>query len=197
MWAQNALPLRDPDPQPILTHWGRVTHICVVKLNIVGSDNGLSPGRRQAIIWTNAVILLIGPLGTNFSEIVIENHTFSFKKMHLKMSFGKCRPCCLGLNVLRAVSHIRVNNVSDITDSPTATRASIHWAVRRLTAKSRKFSKPRDWMLQWSYRSEIWQAPRQQRCRGTCQILERLEKFKPESRGFETSRDLAVRRFTA
>ena len=31
----------------------------------------------------------------------------------------------------------------------------------------------------------------------TCQISERLEKFKPESRGFETSRDLAVRRLTA
>ena len=75
--------------------------------------------------------------------------------------------------------------------------ASIHSAVRRLTAKSREVSKPRDWMLQWSYRSEIWQAPRQQLCRGTCQISERLEKFKPESRGFETSRDLAVRRLTA
>ena len=43
-----------------LTHWGRVTHICVSKLTIIGSDNGLSPGRRQAIIWTNAGILLIG-----------------------------------------------------------------------------------------------------------------------------------------
>ena len=60
----------------LLTHWGRVTHICVVKLTIIGSDNGLSPGRRQAIIWTNAGILLIGPLGTNFSEILIEIHIF-------------------------------------------------------------------------------------------------------------------------
>ena len=33
-----------------LTHWGRVTHICVRKLATIGSDNGLSPGRRQAII---------------------------------------------------------------------------------------------------------------------------------------------------
>ena len=48
-----------------LTHWGRVTHICVSKLTIIGSDNGLAPWRRQAIIWTNAGILLIGPLGTN------------------------------------------------------------------------------------------------------------------------------------
>ena len=52
-----------------LTHWGRVTHICVGNLITIGSDNGLSPGRRQAIIWTNTGILLIGHLGTNFSEI--------------------------------------------------------------------------------------------------------------------------------
>ena len=83
-----------------LTHWGRVTHICVGKLTIIGSDNGLSPGRRQAIIWTNAGILLNGPLGTNFSEMLIEIHAFSFKKIHLKMSSGKWRPFCLGLNEL-------------------------------------------------------------------------------------------------
>ena len=83
-----------------LTHWGRETHICVSKLTIIGSDNGLSPGRRQAIIWTSAGILLIGPLGTNFNEILIEIHVFSFKKMHLKMSSAKWRPFCLGLNVL-------------------------------------------------------------------------------------------------
>ena len=56
----------------VLTHWGRVTHICINKLTIIGSDNGLSPGRRQAIIWTNDGILLIGPLGTKFSETLIE-----------------------------------------------------------------------------------------------------------------------------
>ena len=76
-----------------LTHWGRVTHLCVSKLATIGSDNGLSPGRRQTIIWTNAGILLIGPLGTNLSEILSEIHTFSLKKMHLKMS-GKWRPFC-------------------------------------------------------------------------------------------------------
>ena len=82
-----------------LTHWGRVTHICVGNLTIIGSDNGLSPGRRQAITWTNVGILLIGPLGTNFSEVLIGIHTVSFKKIHLKMS-GKWQPFCLGLNVL-------------------------------------------------------------------------------------------------
>ena len=83
-----------------LTHWGRVTHICVSKLTIIGSDNGLSPGRRQAIIWTNAGILLIGALGTNVSEISIKICTFSLKKMLLKMSSGQRRPSCLDLNVL-------------------------------------------------------------------------------------------------
>ena len=67
-------------------HWGRVTHLCVGKLTIICSDNGLSPGRHQAITWTNVGILLIGPLWTNFSEILIEIHTFSFKKIHLNMS---------------------------------------------------------------------------------------------------------------
>ena len=62
-----------------LTHWGRVTHICVSKLAIIGSDNGLSPDRRQAIIWINSGLLLIGPLGTNFSEILIQILTSSFK----------------------------------------------------------------------------------------------------------------------
>ena len=39
-------------PTESLTHWGRATHICVSKLIIIGSDNGLSPVRRQAIVWT-------------------------------------------------------------------------------------------------------------------------------------------------
>ena len=77
-----------------------MTHICISKLTIIGSGNGLSPGRSQVIIWTNAGILLIRTLGTNFN-ILSEIHVFSFKKMHLKMSSAKWRPFCLGLNVLR------------------------------------------------------------------------------------------------
>ena len=49
-----------------LTHWGQVTHICVNQLTITDLDNGLLPDRRQAIIWTNAGILLIRTLGTKF-----------------------------------------------------------------------------------------------------------------------------------
>ena len=83
-----------------LTHWGRVTHICISDLTSIGSDNGLSPGRRQAIIRTNAGILLIRPLGTSFSEFLVEILIFSFKKMRLKVSSAKRRPFCLGLDEL-------------------------------------------------------------------------------------------------
>ena len=95
-----------------LTHWGRVTHICVSRLIITGSDNGLSPGRRQAIIWTNAGILLIGPLGTNFSENSIEILIFSFTKMRLKVSSAKWRPFCLGLNELMSCYYHHDNSYS-------------------------------------------------------------------------------------
>ena len=47
-------------------------YICVSKLTIIGSDNGLLPGQRQAIIWANARMLLIRNLRTNFSEISSE-----------------------------------------------------------------------------------------------------------------------------
>ena len=67
------------------------------------TDNGPSPVRRQAITWTNARILLIGPSETNFSDILIGIQMFSFKKMHLKMSSAKWRPFCLGLNELRYI----------------------------------------------------------------------------------------------
>ena len=78
---------------------GRVTHICVGKLIIIGSDNGLSPDRRQAIIRTNARLLSIGPLRTHFNENLIKIQQFLLKKMHVKMSSAKWRPTCLGLNV--------------------------------------------------------------------------------------------------
>ena len=73
------------------------------KLTIIASDNGLSPGRRQAIIWNNDGILSIGLFGTKFSEILIEILTFSFKKVHLKVLSVKWWPFCIDLNVLRDI----------------------------------------------------------------------------------------------
>ena len=69
-----------------LAHWGRATHICVGKLTIIGSDNGLAPGRCQAIIWTSAGISLNGPLGTNFNETLIWIQHF-----HSRKCIWKCR----------------------------------------------------------------------------------------------------------
>ena len=89
-----------------------MTHICVGKLTIIGSDNGLTPERRQAIIWTNDGILLIESLGTNFSEILIEIQTFSLKKIRLKISSVKCCSFRLGLNVL--IQCILPTNPSEI-----------------------------------------------------------------------------------
>ena len=73
-------------------------------------------------------------------------------------------------------------------------RASIHKANGRLIAISREVSKLRDSGLDFSNRSEIWQAPRQQCCRDACQISERCDHYDTQSRDFETSRDLTVRR---
>ena len=78
-----------------LTHWGRVTHICVSKLIIID--------RRQAIICTNAGLLSIGPLRTYFSENLIKIQQFSLKKIRVKMSSAKWRPSCLGLSVLSLI----------------------------------------------------------------------------------------------
>ena len=89
-----------------LIHWGRVTHICVSKLTTIGSDNGLLPGRRQAIILTSAGILFAGSLGTNFCEISIAILTFSFKKIRFKVLSVKWPPFCLGLNVLNITSFL-------------------------------------------------------------------------------------------
>ena len=103
----------------VLTDWGGVMHICVSTLTIIVSDNGLSPGRRQAIIRTSAGILLIGTLGTNISEILIEIHTFSFKE-NFKISSGNWRPFCLGLNVLRVSAPLVKASLqhTSLTDTP-------------------------------------------------------------------------------
>ena len=138
--------------QIMLTHWGRVTNICVGNLTIIGSDNGLSPYRRQAIIWTNAGILLIGPLRT-FSEILIYIQTFSFKKMHLKMSSAKWRPFCLGLNVLNGGGAEPLHQTKY-----KMPRSHTHQFARQIS--------------KWPHHSEIWQPSRQHFCQGSCQISE-------------------------
>ena len=90
---------------------------------IITSDNGLSPARRQPIIWTNDDTLSIRPFGTHFNEILFEIQEFSFTKIHLNISSARCRPFCLGLNVLGPscevpvfFSHLYKNRINYIVD---------------------------------------------------------------------------------
>ena len=83
-----------------LTQWGWVTHICVSKLTITDSDNGLSPGRRQAIIWTYAGIFVNWTLRNKFqwnwnrnSYIVIQEN--AFENVVRKMVAILSRPQCV------------------------------------------------------------------------------------------------------
>ena len=119
-----------------------MTHICVGNLIIIGSDNGLSPGRRQSTIWTNTGILLIWPLGTNFNEILIGIQTFSFKKMHLKMSSAKWRPFCLGLNVL---IFLRVSQ----QETKTWSRSSDLYNPSNRSAKHRSYQQTMTYFGYW------------------------------------------------
>ena len=101
-----------------LTHWGWLTHICDSDLTIIGSDNGLLPGWRQAIIWTNAGILLTAPLRMNFNEILIEIQTFFFKKMNLKIS-AKWHLFHLHFNMLTHWGRDKMAAISQTTHSNT------------------------------------------------------------------------------
>ena len=93
------------------THSGQVTHLRVCKLRIIDSHNGSAP--------SNAEILIIVPLRTNFSEIVCEIQIYSLKKIRFKMSSAKCCPFHLGLNVLR-VLHFLYTFVTFATQSVPA-----------------------------------------------------------------------------
>ena len=82
---------------PVFYSWPHVS--CNDRLRInsfrkifnLSSDNGLSPGRHQAIIWTNAGILLFEPRGIRLSELLIEIKTFLFTETHLKLWSAKWR----------------------------------------------------------------------------------------------------------
>ena len=124
----------------VLTNLDRVAHICVDKLTPIGSDNDLSPGRRQAIIWTNSRISLIGPLWTNFSEILIEIYAFSFKKWIWKCPLAKWGPFCLGLNASNQWIHFIYSTWNYCTTSQSdlvvcfvlLLNVTIHWSDKQI-----------------------------------------------------------------
>ena len=124
-----------------------MTHICVVKPTIIGSDNGLSPGRRQAITWTYAGLLFIRNLGRNFSEILSEIQTFSFKKMHLKMSSAKWRPFCLGLNVLKQRPHRFISSSNFFIISSFSMFSTMNYIVLWITSTEAAVPRGRWWLI--------------------------------------------------
>ena len=90
-----------------LTHWGQVMHICVSKLTIIGSDNGLLSGWGQAIILTSAGILLTGPLGINLWNINKNSYIFikenTFYSVFCEMSAILSWPQCVNFTVSRSI----------------------------------------------------------------------------------------------
>ena len=133
----------------VLTHWGRVAHICISKLSIIVSDNGT---------------LLIGPLGTNFNEILIEKFIhFHSLKIHLKISSGKWRPFCLGLNVLK--QHASVSEHPVVTQGvcltliPAWKSNYIHYKVwDEITYPFSKVQPSKfgnGWVFQWNFNQNV------------------------------------------
>ena len=144
------------------------TYICISKPTTIGSDNGLSLGQCQAIIWISAGMLLIWPLGTNFSEISIKINVSLFKKIILKMLSPKCGPFSLSLNVLTVT---KKHNKSQQTINGIITVPS-QWARWHLKSPaSRLFAQPfvqvqikenikalRHWPL-WRESTSVWWIP--------------------------------------
>ena len=122
--------------QTMLTHWGRVAHICLNKLAMNGSDHGLLPDRRQAIIWTNAGIFLIVALITNKLQLKFNRNSYIFlqEKMHLKISSAKWRPCCPGEDKV----------IPDIANM--IYWGSIHWILEHLTNRFQEAWMLKNWV---------------------------------------------------
>ena len=148
-----------------------LTEVCPQRSNhqysSIGSDNGLAPARRQAIIWS-------------------DDGQFTDAYMRHSASMRHRRHQHLPLELYERGSR----EVASDGVSLQAVWAPSQYPKRRLFLRSRKVSKPRDCYFQLSYRFEIWQAHRQHCCRSACQISERSENSKYKSRGFEALRDL-------
>ena len=99
-----------------------MTHICVSKLHIVDSDYGWVPDRHQAIIWTNAGILLIQASGT----ISIFIHKNAFENI-CEIAAILSRPQCVETSC--NISH-NEKAVFDFSSSPIANAyEKLFWAM--------------------------------------------------------------------
>ena len=71
-----------------VTYQSLVTHICVKNKPIIGWDNGMSPVCYQAIVWTNAGWLIVGPM--EFAELCKQYFVYIFRiEKYIKEPAGK------------------------------------------------------------------------------------------------------------
>ena len=109
-----------------------MTHICVSKIIIIGSDNGLSP-----VAWLvpshclNQCCIVNWTLGNKLQLNL--NRNLAFKKMYSKMSSGKRRPFCLGLNVLSRpesdyVGYICIARLACVLNTQNTPDSKVHGA---------------------------------------------------------------------
>ena len=120
-----------------LTYRGQEAYICVSKLTIIGSVNGLSPRRCQAIACTNAPLLPIRPQGTcYFIEFLFKIQKFWLMEIHLKMSSAKWRPFWLGLNVLIDHTHpLSINHITTAKQNKTVMYVQEICCISDITSK--------------------------------------------------------------
>ena len=88
-----------------------VMHICITYLTIIASDSGLLLSQRQAIIWTSALILLIWPLRTNFSEKFNQSsyifiHENAFKYVVCEKAAILSQPQCVNSCLSHILHHL-------------------------------------------------------------------------------------------
>ena len=115
-----------------LTHRGRVTILSKI-------GHHWLPVRRQAIIWTNATALLIGPLGTNFSEILFEIQALSIKQMGFEMSSAWWQPVCLAFSVLMACINVQTNSRKDVTHRELCLLVQFVGEIHQLVGLNRNY----------------------------------------------------------
>ena len=134
-----------------------------VSMNLAssGSDNGLLVIQRHAIIWTNAGLLSIGPLGINFSAILIKIPNFSFTKMHLQISSAKWWPFCPGGDELNANPLPTVqcwyNTVSFLQNTHNRHPVTRPWGWDMgCFLWVQAFINVLPWSLQWYHHQVIW-----------------------------------------
>ena len=76
-------------------------HTCISRLTVIGPENGLSPGRHQAIIWTNAGMLLTEPVRTTSVKYNRSSFIFiqenAFENVVSEMESILSRPQCVNV----------------------------------------------------------------------------------------------------